>query len=99
MDAGLLEMALLRAHFVGVFAALQNAARFVRSQPGIFGDADEHFAIGDVLAVTEVGAEQRFLHFECTLAIMQFGPVRSEERRVGKECRAGWWRGQYIQRE
>src|SRR6478736_7908487 len=32
-------------------------------------------------------------------SVVRFGPLRSEERRVGKECRSRWWPYHYKQND
>src|SRR5436305_11558100 len=53
--------------------------------------------LGSVIELIETYAE--LLPGEGELSATLFIEIRSEERRVGKECRSGWWPGHYKKKE
>src|SRR5205823_8699835 len=67
------------------------------------GDSQEVATAGGLRPHVIAVAIQVFLFFDEPIGIQlplidpaRVGLSRSEERRVGKECRSGWWVDQYI---
>ena len=74
MDALLLVEALLLAHVVGEFAAVEHLLRPGRVETHLAGDAHQQGRVARVLSVGEVGLEERLL--QCVLAAFTLGPVQ-----------------------
>src|SRR5690625_7564272 len=77
-----------------VMAGMDRLPASVERIASLAGADEEWQVVESTEEVVRVGACDPLMHN--TLVARSIGPSRrrSEERRVGKECRAGWWRGE-----